>query len=464
MSHFPPRLLTALLKAVLVAALSASLGAPQAVAGLQDIHGDAAAPGTTPLARDLAFTVRTSGRDRERGTRFRPDASSQVTALKYYRVRGDRGRHRARLWSASGRQLRTVVFPRSRRVGWQQVALDRPATVRAAKTYVTSFSSRRGVPFAVQRRAGAGGAGYSVGKGATAAVGRFPHHALRRLRHLVRPVLAQSAGAPPASSPAAPAPTSSFPDAASTGVPDGTPLTPYGGGSTIRTEGAVLDARQVSGTLWIEARGVEIRRSLVQGNIVVSPSGSVTLSDTTVDGGTFNGSAVGQYNITMRRVEVVGARQSVSCNENCDIQDSWLHAQYMQPGSDWHGDGFISNGGSNMLVRHNTLGCDSQPTDNGGACTAAVALFADFDPLSAITIDANLFTASPAGYCLYGGYDPAKPFGANPTGIVITNNVFQRGANRKCATFGPVTAIADGGPGNVYADNVWEDGQRVPAP
>ena len=175
---------------------------------------------------------------------------------------------------------------------------------------------------------------------------------------------------------------------------------------------------------------------------------------------TFNGSAVGQYNVTMRRVEVVGARQSVSCNENRDIQDSWLHAQYIKSGSDWHGDGFISNGGSNMLLRHNTLACDSLPTGAGGACSAAVAAFGDFAPIQNHTYDNNLFVSSPAGYCMYAGYDPAKPYGKLTKNVQVINNVFQRGSSGKCAVYGPVAAVAPSG-GNVFSGNVRDDGQPV---
>lgn len=398
---------------------------------------------------DPTVTITDSTRDRERGVRFRPVVASQVTALRYYRVAGDRARHVARLWSPDGREVARLTFARSTQTGWSKVALPQGVAVSAAP-YTVSFTSRAGVAYAVDRQPGKGSRRFRILGGAIGDFGEHPDKAIRSA-YLVRPVIS---ALPPATS---------FPGAANTGVPDGVALSPYNGPDVVTTPGTVINGRQVDTPLTIETTGVVITNSHVSGNIAVAEGGSVSITDSTVDGGRFNGSAVGQYGVTMRRVEVVGARQSVSCNESCDVQDSWLHGQYMEPGSDWHGDGFISNGGHDMVVRHNTLACDSMATGNGG-CSAAVALFADFNPLSRITIDGNLFTAGPAAYCLYGGFDPAKPYGDESTNIVITNNVFQLGANRKCASFGPVTAIADSGEGNVFDGNVWEDGRRVRAP
>jgi hypothetical protein len=88
-------------------------------------------------------------------------------------------------------------------------------------------------------------------------------------------------------------------------------------------------------------------------------------------------------------------------------------------------------------------------------------LFGDFAPLRNITYDGNLFVASPGGYCLHAGYNPSKPYGSDPTGIVITNNVFQRGANRKCGVWGAVTSFKPSGIGNVFSNNKWDDGTTV---
>ncbi|WP_162794565.1 hypothetical protein [Nocardioides houyundeii] len=257
-----------------------------------------------------------------------------------------------------------------------------------------------------------------------------------------------------------PTPSGAFPGAGNTGVPEGVALAPYAGPMTVTAAGTVIDAKQITGRLVVRAPNVVVTRSQVNGTVYIERSGSLTMSDSTVDGGTSQDSAVSQSNFTLRRVEIVGARASVGCDGSCEVEDSWLHGQYMPAGSDWHGDGFLSNGGSNMVLRHNTLACDSKPTGNGGACSAAVALYGDFAPIRDVTVEGNLFVSSPAGYCLYGGYDPGKPFGGQASNVRVTGNVFARGSSGKCAVYGAAAAVAGGG-SNVFTGNLWDDGKPV---
>src|SRR5690606_34767425 len=165
--------------------------------------------------------------------------------------------------------------------------------------------------------------------------------------------------------------------------------------------------------------------------------------------------AVGYSNITMKRTEVKGARVSVLCGSNCLIEDSWLHGQYAPSGSDWHVNGYLSNGGSNVVVRHNTLACDV----GGGACTGPAASFGDFGAISNVTYENNFLKAG-GGYCLYAGYDPGKPYGKNPTNVRVVDNVFERGSSGKCGYYGPATSFKSGG-GNVFSGNKFEDGGAV---
>jgi len=76
-------------------------------------------------------------------------------------------------------------------------------------------------------------------------------------------------------------------------------------------------------------------------------------------------------------------------------------------------------------------------------------------------VENNLLMASmdPA-YCVYTG--ASQPLKAFPTGsnLVWRNNVWQRGTNGRCATYG---AVADwkSGNGNVWCNNTWSDGTAV---
>jgi len=388
---------------------------------------------------------------KERGLRFRPSVTGHVTSLGFYRLKGDHRRHPARVWSASGTLLAKVVLPATETVGWQQVVLPTPVAVSRDTTYLASVSVPAGVPFAVKRRS-ARVPGYTTVSGAVGPRGRFPATALAERRFRVRPVVTAGSIS-----------RGGFPGAGNTGVPDGVALTTYSGPMTVRVAGTVIDAKQVTGRLVIKAPDVVVRRSSVDGTVFVERSGSLSMSDSTVDGGTSEDAAVSQSNFTLRRVEVVGARASVGCDGNCEVIDSWLHGQYMPPGSDWHGDGFLSNGGSDMVLRHNTLACDSEPTDNGGACSAALAVYGDFAPVTNLTVEGNLFVPSPAGYCMYGGYDPGKPFGGEASNVRVVDNVFARGPNRKCAVYGAATAVARGG-SNVFSGNTWDDGRPLRRP
>jgi hypothetical protein len=134
----------------------------------------------------------------------------------------------------------------------------------------------------------------------------------------------------------------------------------------------------------------------------------------------------------------------------------------MPSGEDWHLDAFLSNGASNVVLRHNTLACDHAGSNNGG-CSANVGIFGDFAKNSHYTIDHNLFVAGDnMSYCTYGGSTDSKPYLAD--NMVFTNNVFQRGANGKCGQYGPVAAFDKSRPGNRWENNVWDNGQPLDAP
>ena len=53
------------------------------------------------------------------------------------------------------------------------------------------------------------------------------------------------------------------------------------------------------------------------------------------------------------------------------------------------------------------------------------------------------------------------PCACNATNQKFTNNVFQRGGNSKCGSYGPVTSYAATRSGNVWSGNVWDNGGAV---
>jgi hypothetical protein len=156
----------------------------------------------------------------------------------------------------------------------------------------------------------------------------------------------------------------------------------------------------------------------------------------------------------------------VQCGEHalsCTVQDSWLHGQLVPNDAPWHLDGFLSNGGHNVRLRHNTIICDTPANAVDGGCTGDLSLLGDFAVVSDVVADSNFLGASVGmGYCLYGGDAPAKPY-PHANNVVMTNNVFQRGTNNKCGAYGAVTGFNINGPGNVWTNNTWEGGGAVPS-
>jgi hypothetical protein len=254
-----------------------------------------------------------------------------------------------------------------------------------------------------------------------------------------------------------------FPGPSNTGVPKGVALTSYRGPCTITTANTVIQAKLVTCKLLIKAKGVIIRKSKVMDPIESRGSASVRIEDSEVDAGEAYEAAVGYSNVTMYRSNIHGAETSVNCHTNCMIRDSWLHGQYIPSDGNWHLDAFLSNGGSNVTLIHNTLACDGNQTNNGGGCSANAALFGDFAGNSYYTFDRNLFVASEEmPYCTYGGSQNNKPYGQDVHHIVYTNNVFQRGRNGKCGYYGAVTSFDRSRPGNVWTNNRWDDGTILP--
>ena len=259
-----------------------------------------------------------------------------------------------------------------------------------------------------------------------------------------------------------------YPDADTTGVPPGTELAPYAGPCTL-TETVVLSAVDATGVcpaIVVQAAGVRIESSRVprveSTATQVDPTYSVEVVDSEVVAGKWIGGAVWGSNLTVTRTDVTGGQHSVHCGTGCVVEDSWLHDQFNPPGEAAHNNAFISNGGTDMVVRHNVLHCTPELNDTGGGCTADLSLFGDFEPIGDVRVEDNLFKAndSSASYCAYGGDAPGKPY-PEATGVVFTGNVFERGANEMCGVYGPITSFDPTASGNEWRDNTWDDGTAL---
>ncbi|HSX16139.1 MAG TPA: hypothetical protein VLF40_05080 [Candidatus Saccharimonadales bacterium] len=97
----------------------------------------------------------------------------------------------------------------------------------------------------------------------------------------------------------------------------------------------------------------------------------------------------------------------------------------------------------------------------GGGCTGDLNLIPNFASINGALIEHNLFGASQDGsYCTYGG-EKSTSSTPHSYNVVYKDNIFQRGANNQCATYGPVTGFEISNSGNQWTNNKWDDGGTV---
>lgn len=261
-------------------------------------------------------------------------------------------------------------------------------------------------------------------------------------------------------------PPTGWPGPTTTGVPPGTTLTPYAGACLITTAGTVIDGKTVDCDLEIHAANVVIENSKVNGLVFLdadlpgADQWSFTLQDSEVNGGPVQRAVVSDGNMTVLRSNIYGGETAVHCSENavsCVVRDSWLHGQYLPDDQPWHLGGFQSNGGTGIEIRHNSIVCDHAANSIGEGCTGDLNLIPDFAVVSNATIDDNRFGANlDASFCTYGGDKSTSPY-PKADHVAYTNNVFARGTNQLCGTYGPVAGFDVNGTGNQWVNNTWED-------
>ncbi len=466
------------LVAILTGATLPARAAKSADAGPPATRARAAAVGLYPATASPAAEKVLRRAPVEVGMRFRPLADGNVVGVEFYKTwrRGSATPSRGSLWASDGTRLATGRFTPATRRGWIRVKFERPVPVRAKTKYTVSVRSRSGQFTAAPGRFTAA----KVSDQLKAPGGR--NGVIRRGKPGGMPVTQAPGDAdyfvdvrfkPASVTPPPPPPKGGiivlgrwFPDATTTGVPDGTPLTPYTGPCSIQTNNVVIEAKIVDCDLRVLAQNVTISRSVINGTIYSDPgyyNGSFTLTDSEVRMRNGTGTGVGDVNFKMTRVEVTGGSRSVNCATNCTVEDSYLHGQYTDLRGIDHESAIRMGAGS--TIRHNTITCDARPVPPDAGCSAALTGYGDFAIVEKNTIDNNLIDGGPdgsMGYCAYGGSTTGKPYSAGVNNIRFTNNIFMRGPSGKCGIWGPITSFDSRAPGNVWENNLWDDGRPVP--
>jgi hypothetical protein len=284
-----------------------------------------------------------------------------------------------------------------------------------------------------------------------------------------------------------------WPGPESTGVPEGTSLTTYGGSCTITTPDTVIDSKIVNcNSLVISTSGVEITNSQVNGHVAVDSDSypnaySFTITDSDIVQGTTRANihgddpfGVGKSNFVATRVHITGGIRGAWCEYNCTLQDSYICCQAeddngaltcVTPGGTQHscihesgarqGSGPDADEGQNFI--HNTWTCDAQDFEDpnpGGSdssgCSATLTGYGDFATIQYNTVYRNNFLETEGGVCIYGGATGGgKPF-PNANHQVVQQNIFHGGADQKCGWGFTSTDWSSGGTGNSWSSNsMW---------
>jgi hypothetical protein len=161
----------------------------------------------------------------------------------------------------------------------------------------------------------------------------------------------------------------------------------------------------------------------------------------------------------MERVEVTGGGRSVYCLRGCTIRDSWVHGQFTDETGVAHESGIRM--GSDTTIIHNSIGCDAPMVPPDAGCSAGLTGYGDLSVIQRNLIQDNLFLATPAATCAYGGSTVDKSL-ANE--IRFIDNVFQRGPHGTCGVYAAIMDFDPTAPGNVWSGNRWDDGDPFPSP
>jgi hypothetical protein len=254
-----------------------------------------------------------------------------------------------------------------------------------------------------------------------------------------------------------------FPDRETTGVTPGSSLAAVNGVVTLSTPGQVYENKLVTGSIAVTAPNVTIRNvKLVNRDtwyaIRVTPGGiwersdaNLLIENSEIDlGGVYTVKGIAFNGYTARRVFFHNGADCAHFGENVVIEDSMCVLGPDTDGDGWpdttsfcggddHFDGFQSDGGRNITLRHNTI-------RNPCGQTSGILMSSNTSSIRDVSIVDNLMAGG--GYTLYCN---AGPDVANET---VTGNVFARTWYSTGGYWGPTAHCEDA---DVFSGNVWDE-------
>lgn len=411
------------------------------------------------------------------GLRLEVKQSGTISAIRFYKGSQTNGTFVGAIYSSSGSRLAQATFPALSGSGWREMAFPQPVEVQRGQTVTAAVFMPRGryaaspnFSWPVETDALRGTAGvYRYGSALT-----FPDRVHRATNYFIdvshssssTPIPTPSAtptktptptptSSPTASTTSAPSSPTGFPSAKSTGVPSGTTLTKYTGPTVIKTDGTVIDSKQVTGCLDIRANNVTIKNSLLQARCffnVLSDSGKtgLILSDVEIDGldNTDSDSAINGSNFTCIRCNIHSTVDGIKPGSNVTIRDSYIHDLTMT--SDSHNDGIQSLGTTSLSILNNSI------VIGKGSTSAIILSTGSASNMRNIKIDGNLLGGG--AYTVYGGYKSGIDSLSKIGNISVTNNKFTTQTYPKSGAYGPLTSVDAP---VVVSGNTWYDGPNA---
>ena len=224
-------------------------------------------------------------------------------------------------------------------------------------------------------------------------------------------------------------------------MPPGTVLTAYTGPSNITANGTVVDSKNVTSCITIQASNVTIRNSRFAADCVfvieVFVSGaSLTIEDSEIDCQSAGATGLAVHDTVARRLNIHHCENGVDISHHVTVKDSYIH-DGDGPG-DAHVDGIQASWGADSLIEHNTI--LSRDTSS-----IIITNYDGHPSVNNTTITNNLMGAQTSARVAYVIYCPSAP-SAN---FRVTNNRF-------LSQFPPVGGYSTGcsGGGEIVSGNV----------
>jgi hypothetical protein len=216
------------------------------------------------------------------------------------------------------------------------------------------------------------------------------------------------------------------------------------GDMTITTPGMVIDGKDIRGCVDVQASNVTIRNSRISCNswgVVFSEATGLLIEDSEVFCTGNGGTAIGDLNFTVRRVNIHDCENGFDIDGNVHVEDSYIHDLYNS--AEAHSDGAqLTSVVHDVSFVHNTIYCIDH---SGGAGTSAIITPAASSGVRNILIQNNLMAGG--AFTLY------CPAGGPGNNFQVLDNHFSTRWFPTVGAYGPWTDCQD----EILRGNVYHE-------